>query len=567
MAFTDPHRQSNYMGEWANSGGDSEADAGIPGTGAGQLGIPLANGMWYYDTTNHVFRLRQNGGWVTAGTSTPGWDDVLSVDATTNGNSPTVSDGDTLTIGGGTSGVLDVEGNATLNIKSAGTLAVLTGATATVADAPTSGDDIVNKTYADSIAAGFDPKESCDVATTAQLANFTAAGSGEGKTLTDNSTGVYTIDNVNLTLGMRVLVKDGGPNATPNIDNGIYEVTTAGAVGVSLVLTRATDFDGTPSGEVSSGAFTFIVQGINNGSTGWFVTTTGTITVDTTAIVFSQFAGVGQYTGGQGIDISANQISVDLLAAGGLDFGGGGSDELFVEVGNFAGNGLASDGASPPDLQIDIAGATDLTAITIVGTDEIFLNDASGPDTAGRVLMSQVLAYVNANAQLPNSLTDGAGVADFTFDGSAAQSVALDLYNVQTGGAAGDSDQNNNPLYLDTTNGLNVKIDGSTIGLDSSNNYRLYVPNAAITETQLANSVPGNGLTGGAGSSLSVVAPTAAANCGLKVDANGVYNCVMASGNPNTNTQAGNRGMLYYDTNGGTVWFNTDGTTTGWIML
>jgi hypothetical protein len=562
MAFTSPWRQSNFMGSWANSGGDSEADAGIAGTGSGNLGLTVANGMWYYDTTNNVFRLRQGGAWTSIGTTTPGWDDVLQIDAKTGGYSPTISDGDTLTVGEGASGILKVAANGSLVVES--------GATATVADAPSNATDIVNKAYADSIAAGFDPKASSRLASVAALTNHVATGSGVGKALeapTDASS-YNTVDNVTMVVGDRFLLKDGGPDGVdPNIDNGIYEVTVLGDdAGAKFKMVRATDFDGSPAGEVSAGAFTFVTEGTAWGDSGWFVSTADPIVVDTDDIVFSQFAGVGTYSGTQGIDITANQISVDTLAAGGLDFGGAQSDELFVEVANFAGNGLESDGSSPPNLQVSIDDATDLTGIAIAAGDEVLLNDASGPDTVGRVLMSQILTYINTGVQLPNSLTDGAGIADFTFNGGGAATVALDLYNVKVT-AAGGGDVNNNPLYLDATNGLNVKVDDSTISLDAGNDYRLYVPNAGISETQLANTVPGNGLTGGAGSSLSVVPADTATKGGLAVDADGVWSCAFNAGNPNTDTVTGKAGQFCYDSDGQTVWFCTADGDTNWVMV
>jgi len=42
--------------------------------------------------------------------------------------------------------------------------------------------------------------------------------------------------------------------------------------------------------EVTAGAFTFIEQGTANGDEGWILTTNDTITVDTTALTFTQFS-------------------------------------------------------------------------------------------------------------------------------------------------------------------------------------------------------------------------------------------------------------------------------------
>ena len=71
---------------------------------------------------------------------------------------------------------------------------------------------------------------------------------------------------------------------------------------------------------------------------------------------------------------------------------------------------------------------------------------------------------------LGNSLTDGSGIADFTFDGSQAVSIA-------------------------------VQNDGTTLTVGGGG---VKVSDAGITATQIATSVAGNGLSGGAGTALSV---------------------------------------------------------------
>jgi hypothetical protein len=71
---------------------------------------------------------------------------------------------------------------------------------------------------------------------------------------------------------------------------------------------------------------------------------------------------------------------------------------------------------------------------------------------------------------LANSLIDGNGIADFTFNGSAGASVA-------------------------------VEADGSTLSVGSGG---VKVADAGITATQLATSVAGDGLAGGGGTALSV---------------------------------------------------------------
>ena len=164
------------------------------------------------------------------------------------------------------------------------------------------------KAYVDAVSSGLDLKESSHAATTANLSSaYNNGASGVGATLTNNSTqAALTVDGQLMVADERLLVKD----QTAGLQNGIYTVTTVGTGSSNWVLTRATDFDGSPSNEVDSGAFTFVETGTVNSDSGWVVTTDGTITIGTTAIAFSQFSGAGQITAGAGMTKSGNTLNV-----------------------------------------------------------------------------------------------------------------------------------------------------------------------------------------------------------------------------------------------------------------
>ena len=153
---------------------------------------------------------------------------------------------------------------------------------------PTTDQHAATKGYVDAVASGLDLKGSVRVATQAN-STFVAGGSGVGATLTSLTTGVgeNDIDGVTLVVGERVLVKEESVGA----DNGIYEVTqVADGASADAILTRATDAD--EDAEVTSGMFTFVEEGTSAGQ-GWVITTVNPITVDSTALVFTQFSESG----------------------------------------------------------------------------------------------------------------------------------------------------------------------------------------------------------------------------------------------------------------------------------
>jgi hypothetical protein len=128
-------------------------------------------------------------------------------------------------------------------------------------------------------AAGLSVKPSVQEGTTTALpTNTYLAG-----VITITATGTLTLDGIVVALGDRVLVK----NEVTQANNGIYTCTTAGAVGVQAVLTRATDMN---TGAQVPGAFVFVEQGTVNAGTGWVVAGEGPYTIGVTAIVFTQFS-------------------------------------------------------------------------------------------------------------------------------------------------------------------------------------------------------------------------------------------------------------------------------------
>lgn len=162
-----------------------------------------------------------------------------------------------------------------------------------IGNAPVAANDAVNKSYADALLTGKF-YEMVRVATTANIDIATGLNVGD------------SIDGVVLANGDRVLVK----NQTTLSQNGIYIAGAAPA--------RSADMAAASS---ASGAKVFVDQGTQNLDTHWVCTTDkGVDVVGTNNLTFVQY-GTANVTGGDGIEVAANQVSVDLDGtAPGLEF-------------------------------------------------------------------------------------------------------------------------------------------------------------------------------------------------------------------------------------------------------
>ncbi len=127
---------------------------------------------------------------------------------------------------------------------------------------PTLSQHLTTKNYVDALFQGKDMKEACRLATTA---NITLSGN-------------QSIDGVLTATGDRVLVK----NQSSATANGIYTAASGAWV-------RATDFD---TSKVLAGCIVPVSEGSANADTSWELSTDNPITLGSTALVFSYYAGV-----------------------------------------------------------------------------------------------------------------------------------------------------------------------------------------------------------------------------------------------------------------------------------
>jgi hypothetical protein len=165
---------------------------------------------------------------------------------------------------------------------------------------PTANLGLATKQYVDGVVIQINYHESVVAATTANLtATYNNGTSGVGATLTNSGTqAAFSIDGVSPAINARVLVK----NQTTQTQNGIYTLTTVGDGSTNWVLTRATDNDNNPSGEVKNGDELFCSGGTVNANKSFINSTTvSPIVIGTTAITFSEYyAGLPAQTGNSG---------------------------------------------------------------------------------------------------------------------------------------------------------------------------------------------------------------------------------------------------------------------------
>lgn len=147
---------------------------------------------------------------------------------------------------------------------------------------PTSDTDAANKRYVDGAVQGLSWKTAVRVSSDSNV-NLASPGA--------------TIDGVTMASGDRVLLL----GQTSGAENGIYVWS-----GASAALTRAADAN---SAAELKGAAVFVMEG-TRADQAYTLVTDGSITVDTTALTWTQFTGLGQVVAGSGLTKTGNQIDV-----------------------------------------------------------------------------------------------------------------------------------------------------------------------------------------------------------------------------------------------------------------
>jgi hypothetical protein len=292
---------------------------------------------------------------------------TLSGTVTTSGN---------LTLGGSITGFATSGANTNLT-----SVALTSG---TITTAPSSSTDIVNKSYADSIASGVNFHVACNYATTAALpANtYNNGTSGVGATLTATANGTLTIDSYTLVVGdvgKRLLIK----NEVTTANNGVYTLTQAGTASLPYILTRATDYDtsGAGTNEVDQGDYILVISGTVNANTSWVQQTPLPITIGTTSLVFIEFAASQTYTAGTGLTLTTNQFSITNTGTAGTY---GTSMQIPVFVTNAQGQVTSVTNTAIGTLNQNTTGS----AATLTTTRAIYGNNFDGSAALTQIIAS-----------------------------------------------------------------------------------------------------------------------------------------------------------------------------------
>lgn len=265
-------------------------------TNKNAIGTP-ADGLYFYDTTLHApfYYNTNSAAWTPFGSGTVTSVSVVSA----NGLAGTVATATTtpaITLSTTITGILQGNGTAISAASTTGTGSVVLNNGPTMAGAmsmgsfqihnvldPTSSQDAATKSYVDTGLAGLNPATSVYAASTTNISGTYLNGvAGIGATFTTTATGTFTIDGVTPPLNSRILIKD----QTSGFQNGIYNLTTLGSIGISAIFTRAFDYD-TPS-DVNSAGLIPVINGTVNALSSWQQIATVT-TIGTDSLVFSEF--------------------------------------------------------------------------------------------------------------------------------------------------------------------------------------------------------------------------------------------------------------------------------------
>jgi hypothetical protein len=301
-------------------------------------------------------------------------------------------------------------GVATANITTANITA------GTVTTSPSSGNDLVNKSYVDTIvASGIHFHEPVRVESPINLnATYNNGTAGVGATLTNAGTQVaLVIDGITMVVADRVLVYE----QTDQTQNGVYVVTSIGSGATNWVLTRSTDTDTygfAGPDTLSEGSTFFVQQGTTGAGETYTCNTIGTITFGTTNITFVQISSAQIYSAGTGLTLSGTQFSITNTGTAGT-YGSASQVPVFVtnaqgQVTSVTNTAIGITSAAVSGLAA--SATTDTTNAANITTGTLDVSRLSGSYTG--ITGVGTLAAGTWNGSVIGAVYGGTGFASYT---------------------------------------------------------------------------------------------------------------------------------------------------------
>jgi len=221
------------------------------------------------------------------------------------------------------------------------------------------------------------------------------------------------IDGLTLEVGDRVLVK----NESTGANNGIYAITALGDGSNPFVLTRATDMDA--DADISGGVYVVVQEGASFADSAFILTNDGSLTLNTTALTFTKFSGLGQVSAGTSMEKTGDTI--------GIANGGVGATQLAssaVEEAKIANGAVTPTKMDLTQDYVFTGGVAFTGAIKFARTevDNTAYTVQSGDSYVGVINLSQTRVIT-----LPAAATAGAGTIIMIKDesGNATQSIKI----------------------------------------------------------------------------------------------------------------------------------------------
>lgn len=239
---------------------------------------------------------------------------------------------------------------------------------------PTAAQDAATKNYVDTTAQGLAAKASVVATSTT---NITLSGA-------------QTIDGISVVATNRVLLT----GQTTASQNGIWLANAA-------AWTRPADF---ATGSSQLGTYVFVEGGTTNASSGWVLTGTTAVTVDTSSQTWTQFSGAGEIIAGTGLSKAGNTISLNNPVT--IALGGTGVASLPTGLLKGAGTGAITAAVSSTDYAPATSGTNVLKGNGSGGFSSAKFAATIGDGTTTAIAVTHNLGTQDVIAQVRDASTN-----------------------------------------------------------------------------------------------------------------------------------------------------------------